>query len=91
MKTTTHNELVSVINNANAIRFFLNLYYRWEDEKMYEDFADYAKAMMKYIPTGATLIKGTKRPFGVKFEYNGFTAHIYLKIKGNACGLVLAM
>jgi hypothetical protein len=47
--------------------------------------------MMKYMPTGATLIKGTKRPFGVKFEYNGFTAHIYLKIKGNACGLVLAM
>jgi hypothetical protein len=42
---------------------------RWECEKEYEDFAEYAKVLEKRFPeTGGTFIKATKRPFGYIFE-----------------------
>lgn len=43
------------------------LYARWQDEKEYEDFADYIAHMTKKMPDGATLTKMTKRPFRVEY------------------------
>ncbi len=46
----------------------LNLYDRWQDEKEYEDIADYAIPLRKHLPEGWTLQVMTKRPFGFKFD-----------------------
>ena len=41
-----------------------NLYGRWQDEREYEDFADYKRAMEKTLNgMGYTLVKMTKSPF----------------------------
>lgn len=42
--------------------YLFSLYYRYQDEKEYEDFDDYIKAMKKNYPNVKTM---TKRPFGV--------------------------
>lgn len=76
-----------VLNNEKAINTFCYLYGRWQDEKEYEDFNDYIKAMMNFMPNGATLVKGTKRPFGVVINYGGATIHIALKLSGRYCSL----
>ena len=80
-------EISKVLNNPTAVRVFSNLYDRWQDEKEYEDFNDYIAVMMKYMPNGATLVKGTKRPFGVVINYGGATIHIALKLSGRYCSL----
>jgi hypothetical protein len=43
--------------------------------------------MMNFMPNGATLVKGTKRPFGVVINYGGATIHIALKLSGRYCSL----
>ena len=89
MMTSTEKENISkVLNDSNAIRQFDCLYWRWQDEKQYEDFNDYVGAMMKYMPSGATLVKGSKRPFGVTINYGGQKVQIYLKHRGEYCSLV---
>jgi len=49
------------------------LYDRWQDEKQYEDFGDYAKFMERSFDgyPGLKFVKATKRPFGVQFMSNG--------------------
>lgn len=65
----------------------VNLYDRWEDEKMYEDWKDYERVMKNLVETCGGVenpkVKGTKRPFGVKIEYDGYVVHIFVKIEGN--------
>ena len=56
------------------------LYSRWQDEKEYEDFADYIERMKsdfnrfcKEIPMkNAVFVKGQKRPFGFVFDFEGW-------------------
>ena len=50
------------------------LYDRWQDEREYEDFKMYEKAMrdlLKEVQPEAYFIKATKRPFGYTFNFNG--------------------
>lgn len=54
----------------------LRLHMRWLDEKEYEDFADYEKVMREKFDSlpadyGVTFVKGSKRPFGLVFAWNG--------------------
>jgi len=45
----------------------ISLYFRWQDEREYEDFADYAREVKSFfhaIPD-AKFVKMTKRPFAV--------------------------
>jgi hypothetical protein len=72
-------EIEKVLNNETTIRRFEYLYDRWQDEKDYEDFNAYAESMMVHMPEGATLVKGTKRPFGVVINYGNLNIHIFLK------------
>lgn len=86
--TTTEKENISkVLNDTNAIRKFSYLYERWQDEKEFEDFNEYVVAMMKSMPEGSTLIKGSKRPFGVTFKYGGSKVQVALKTSGQYCSL----
>lgn len=47
------------------------LYNRWQDEREYEDFADYENEMRKLLPAGFVFWRGTKRPFGFRFMLDG--------------------
>ena len=51
---------------------FRSLYERWQDEKEYEDFAEYREVMKKLITEhGAEFLDMTKRPFAFKYTLNG--------------------
>jgi hypothetical protein len=78
------NEIKAVVNNTTTLRRFEYLCDRWQDEKDYEDFNAYAEDMSVHMPEGATLVKGTKRPFGIVINYGGCNIHIFLK-RGNGC------
>lgn len=51
------------------------LYYRWLDERKYEDFKDYEKVLRKFAvwacPKGSRVIRCQKRPFGVIVQIPG--------------------
>ena len=64
------------------------LWNRWQDEKEYEDFADYQKVLKnrfeKANVENATFIKATKRPFGIQYLINDVqTVQLFVKRKGN--------
>lgn len=71
-----------VDSTANVL---CNLYERWQDEKEYEDFADYAKVMKESAEKtpGIKFLKGTKRPFGFNFTYNKVRYELGVRAKGN--------
>ena len=87
MTQTERQNVINVLNNRPTLEQFMYLYERWQDEKEYEDFNDYVTIMMKYMPEGATLVKGTKRPFGVVINYGGKKVHISIKFRGNYANL----
>ena len=58
-----------------------NLYVRWQNEKDYEDIADYAKCFAQIAQdTGCTIVRGTKRPFGVVFAVLNSTRTFQLRV-----------
>jgi hypothetical protein len=59
---------------------FINLYFRWSDEKEYEDFNDYIALMKVWVEKGGfEFVKGTKKPFGFKFKGNNHILFMYKK------------
>jgi len=54
--------------NAKARDVLGGLFFRWRDEKKYEDWADYETAIRgavcAAVPEGAEVVKVSKRPFG---------------------------
>ena len=83
--------LTNLVNSSKVLNTFINLKYRWEDEKCYENFDDYAKVMIQVIEKetkkDVKLIKGTKRPFGVSFEIDGMKFNLFLKTNGRSAWL----
>ncbi len=51
------------------------LYARWQDEKEYEDIAEYGRVLAVKLPEGFKLIKMSKKPFG--FDFSIGTAAVY--------------
>ena len=85
-------KIKTLVNTRKVLGVFYYLWERWQDEKEYEDFNDYAKEMAKMVSdTIGTQVKysGTKRPFGLKFSANGCNYHLFLKISGNNVHLAL--
>ena len=62
--------------------YFLNLAYRWKDEKKYEDIKDYQKVIVPKLPLGWTLIKMTTKPFGFQFKIASLPLNMYVVIIG---------
>lgn len=83
--------LTNLVNSSKVLNTFINLKYRWEDERGYENFNDYAKVMAQAIENETKkdikLIKGTRRPFGVSFEIDGMKFNLFLKINGRSAWL----
>ena len=74
------NNMVKVINE-NCMELAVNLYYRWQEEKDYEDINDYAKRfeneVKKYIKN-VEKVTLKKRPFEFKIETE--IGNVYLKV-----------
>lgn len=94
-KTEVKNEVVKLFFTIETLDYFLYLYERWQDEKMYEDWNEYTLAMKSHLerkgnPQGfLENVKGLKRPFGLKFTYKGFDFKIHLVLKGKFANLKL--
>lgn len=85
-------ELQDIVNNDKLTLAMFNLYERWLDEHEYEDINDYAKVIKGVADKeGITLhnVSGTKRPFGIKFNFNGNQYHFYVKREGKYMRLAL--
>ena len=61
-----------------------NLWGRWQDEKEYEDWADYAKVMKDAF--GDMFVKATKRPFGVVLKIDGFPYQPKITVNSRSIG-----
>lgn len=66
----------------------INLYDRWQDEKEYEDFAEYAKVMKEailvYLPSGGIFVRASKRPFGFVVQMPGFPYKAIVSCNGSS-------
>ena len=87
MKTIISN----LVNSSIVLNTFINLKFRWDDERKHENFDDYAKAIIQSIKNetkkDVKLIKGMKRPFGVSFEIDGLKLNLFLKTNGRSAWL----
>ena len=94
-KIEVKNELAKNFAKREILNHFIYLYDRWQDEKMYEDWNDYVISMKSCLerngnPQGfLENVKGTKRPFGLKFTYKGFEFKIQLTFKNKYVNLRL--
>ena len=51
-----------------------NLYFRWLDEREYEDIKDYARAIIPIVNRyGCEFVRMSKKPFGFDFKADGRT------------------
>lgn len=70
---------INVLNEAIKDTLF-RLYWRWQDEKEYEDWGDYVSVMKGKFETlivekkmsNAVYYSCIKRPFGIVFDFEGF-------------------
>lgn len=70
-------ELWNSVNTCNTLDLFENLYMRWQEEKQYEDIADYLKAIQNIIPCAYKILK---RPFSVICKCDNGDIQIGIKI-----------
>jgi len=80
----TKQKIWAAINTDKTSNFIFNLYERWQDEKEYEDIADYLTAIQKSIPQAYAI---TKRPFGIKCKGSDGNLHAFIKRSGNTIQL----
>ena len=84
--TNTKTKVDKILNDEKVMGTLISLYGRWQDEKEFEDWKDYEKAMSKLVKY--PFKKGTKRPFGFVIEVDKMNIHIHLKIRGEMANLV---
>lgn len=78
------NIINDIVNNNSVANKFFDLWERWQDECRFEDISDYGDAMVFALRKGGlncAQVKPTKRPFGVKVTYYGYTLHFFIKVK----------
>ena len=81
----TKKEIWEAINNGKTSDFLFSLYERWQDEKEYEDIADYLVAIQKSVPQAYAM---TKRPFGIKCKGSDGNLHAFIKRNGSKIQLI---
>ena len=82
----TIEKIQEAMSSEKLAKKLMYLYDRWQDEKKYEDFKDYVKAMDE--ATDLTVIKGMQRPFGFHTVVDNRKFRIYLKLTKNSFALV---
>jgi hypothetical protein len=77
--TNVNHEAVGKFVRGN-LDLLGSLWGRWQDEKEYEDVNEYGARIAKEFPEGWTLVKTTKRPFGVVIQIG--EEHHQVKVTG---------
>jgi hypothetical protein len=67
-------------NDVDVAQRVSNLACRWQEERQYEDWADYTAILRGLLPADADFLKATKRPFGVHFTVAGYT--VFYGVRG---------
>jgi hypothetical protein len=67
--TASSPELSAAIERA--ARHLSYLQQRWRDEREYEDWREYVTSMRSNLPSGATNVRMTQRPFAVSWDQTG--------------------
>lgn len=81
---TDRDKVIKMLNDMELLEHLDYLKQRWNEEKMYEDYSDYETSISKaFAKRGATLIKGTKAPWGAHVKVGTEKVAIYIKYKGN--------
>lgn len=62
MAITPVNKLFAELEASGKLRKLSNIYFRWQDEKEYEEWSDYVETIEKVF--SPLVIKVSKRPFG---------------------------
>ncbi len=66
----------AVFNDEKVVEKICYLFSRWQDEREYEDIAEYGKALEPlFAAHGAKILRATKKPFGVVAEVDGAQYH----------------
>tara|TARA_R110002051_G_scaffold275935_1_gene336900 strand:+ start:50 stop:310 length:261 start_codon:yes stop_codon:yes gene_type:complete len=79
MKQSTKNKMEMLFKEAE---FLWYLRERWEDEKDYEDFADYIEKTRNFVEKfGFTFIKMTET-FKIHMQHLGTNVHLSISSKG---------
>lgn len=84
--------ITKLVNDGNLCRHLMYLSGRWQDEREYENFADYTKNMADSVAEVIGAVSdpvGTKRPFGIKFTKDNEKFHLFLKSDGMYSWLAL--
>lgn len=92
MKMTLETLGKKIATNS-VLNVMYNLAVRWIDEKGFEDFNTFTHIMANKVKEELgdeiTNVKGTQRPFGLKFQYDGVNYHLFLKNERNYVRLSL--
>lgn len=51
-KTNMKTILINLVNSSKVLNTFINLKYRWENERWYKNFDDYTEVMIQFIKKG---------------------------------------
>jgi hypothetical protein len=88
--TATKEQIRDFLDNGFSEAVLDNFCYivsRWQDEKKYEDWADYDEFLRKLIDDNvedATAKKTTKRPIAVVMDWKGWTVTLKALMRGNS-------
>ncbi len=83
IKTEVWKRVKALLTDQDVIGKLESIKCRWDDEREYEDWADYETYMKKLWGGKEHFVKGTKRPFGfvvVDMEQS-LPMHYHLKLK----------
>lgn len=61
------------------------LHDRWQDEKEYEDFAEYVNVMKSITPSPFTFVKATRKPFGFVLKHPDATVSFQIFANSRSC------
>lgn len=84
MKQETENKLQALMGGIGESIGYL--YYRWQDEKGYENIEDYGKSLQKTVDKlnlGVTITFMSSQPFGFTFDMDGISFKLSCKVEGN--------
>lgn len=84
----TKSILSTIINTESICIGLDNLAARWNEEKEYEDFADYENVIIGlFSDFDIKITKCTKRPFGIIAEFEGRKVKIFRQARGEYVSL----
>lgn len=84
MTPTSTENLVKINNMFDAVSNQISMiYYRWQEEKEFEDFDEYISLVKNIMPDGFVVTGGSQKPFGFKFNI-GTEAEYFLKAKAKS-------